>query len=122
MADDVKWSWERALRKSTLWIRARDVFVPSKVQKAVAEGLSADLRGVQVVDEQTLIVSLTAPGPSSRLFSPIRFDRALVLLLAVDKAGAEMLIQPWVHDFQASSLPFFNPPSARSAVVRLGTS
>ena len=60
-ASDVKWSWERALRKSTPWSRGRDVLGSIVGASTVADGVVEELSGVLVVDEQTLIVSLVGP-------------------------------------------------------------
>lgn len=62
-APDVKWSWERALRKSTGNSRANDVFGDIVGAEAVVLGDSQDLVGVQVVDDNRLTVRLQAPRP-----------------------------------------------------------
>ena len=60
-ASDVKWSWERALNKSVIAGRARDVFGFVEGVDAVANGESEDLTGVSVIDDRTLDVRLTQP-------------------------------------------------------------
>ena len=62
-ASDVKWSWERALRKSTGNSRANDVFGDILGAEAVVLGDSRELLGVKVVDENRLTVRLQAPRP-----------------------------------------------------------
>lgn len=58
-ASDLKWSWERALRKSIPGGRARDVLGQIEGAQAVTEGKSHDLVGVTVVDDRTIEVRLT---------------------------------------------------------------
>ena len=60
---DVKWSWERALKKSTSWSRARGIFGAVIGAENVASGDAETLDGLTVVDERTLHVNLTRPVP-----------------------------------------------------------
>ncbi len=62
-ASDVKWSWERALRKSTGNSRANDVFGDILGAEDVVLGDSREMLGVKVVDENRLTVRLRAPRP-----------------------------------------------------------
>ena len=61
-ARDVKWSWERALRKSTGTGRANEVLGAIKGAAAVLAGESDDLSGVTVVDDRTMRVELDQPN------------------------------------------------------------
>ena len=58
-AADVKWSWERAWRISVAGGRARDVFGGIRG----AEIGRAELPGVRVVDDSSLVVNLSVPVP-----------------------------------------------------------
>ena len=60
-AKDVKWSWERALKKSVTAGWARDVLGPVVGSGAVIDGSSNDLEGVTVVDDRTLSLRLNEP-------------------------------------------------------------
>ena len=61
VASDFKWSWERALSKSVVGSRARDVFGLVQGAEAVISGDSEDLEGVVVIDDRTLQVNLDQP-------------------------------------------------------------
>ena len=60
-ASDVKWSWERALKKSYLGGRGSDIFGLIEGAETIASDDSDDLKGVVVVDDRTLEVRLTKP-------------------------------------------------------------
>ena len=60
-ASDVKWSWERALKKSTGTSRANDVFGWIDGATELVSGVSSELSGVKVVDDRRLTVHLTQP-------------------------------------------------------------
>ena len=61
-AADVKWSWERALRKATPPSRAHAILGNIAGAQEVAAGTSAELTGINLVDDQTLVVRLNAPA------------------------------------------------------------
>ena len=61
-AADVKWSWERALRKATPPSRAHSILGNIVGANKVADGTSIELEGISLVDDQTLIVTLNAPA------------------------------------------------------------
>ena len=60
LASHFKWSWERALASGTSSRVIETLGVILGAQD-VAEGRSADLAGVEVVDERTLVVTLESP-------------------------------------------------------------
>lgn len=60
-ADDVKWSWERALNPDSGSQRARDVLGAIRGADAVLSGDAESLAGVQVIDDSTVRVELTSP-------------------------------------------------------------
>ena len=60
-AFDVKWSWERALKKSTPWSRSRDIFGSIVGAEIFLTGKVEGLYGVEVVDDRTVTVSLIEP-------------------------------------------------------------
>lgn len=62
-SSDVKWSWERALRKSTGQSRANDVLGVIKGASAVASGDSDELAGVVIADDRRFNVMLDSPRP-----------------------------------------------------------
>lgn len=63
-ASDVKWSWERALLPETKSRKALSILGGIAGAREVSEGKSAGLRGVVVVDDRTLQVTLDAPLPT----------------------------------------------------------
>ena len=73
LASHVKWSWERALRKSTAPSRARIVLGGILGADAVIGRLESELQGVEVVDDRRLIVNLTEPQPDfpDRISDPV---------------------------------------------------
>ena len=75
LASDVKWSWERALRKSTPPSRARTVLGGIIGADELLAGKSDDLTGVEVVDDRQLIVTLSGPQPDfpARVSDPVAF-------------------------------------------------
>lgn len=62
-SSDVKWSWERALRKSTGQSRANGVLGVVQGASAVASGDSDELMGVEIADERRFNVTLDSPRP-----------------------------------------------------------
>ncbi len=60
-ASDVKWTWERALRKATADGRAIDVLGDIEGAAEVASGDSQKLRGIEVIDDRRLKVTLREP-------------------------------------------------------------
>ena len=62
-AQDIKWSWERALSPDTGSDKAIDVLGDIVGAAQVAAGESDSLDGVRFVDDRTLTVQLTAPSP-----------------------------------------------------------
>ena len=61
-AQDFKWSWERALSPETGSPNARSAFGSIVGADEVMSGESDELRGVEVVDDRTLRVHLSAPS------------------------------------------------------------
>ncbi len=61
MASDVKWSWERALRKATDTSRVNHVLGVIRGADAVLDGASSDLLGVEVIDDRQFRVMLSEP-------------------------------------------------------------
>ncbi len=97
-ASDVKWSWERALKKSTPWGRATDVFGSILGADAVAAGTVDDLIGVEVIDDKTLAVTLTAPRPD---FQYLLSDPVASVL---KRENVEKWHVSWTNDVFPSSL------------------
>lgn len=62
-AEDVKWSWERSLALSQTWTNAAAVFESVMGARQVVSGETSELAGLEVVDDDTLIVRLSAPTP-----------------------------------------------------------
>ena len=62
-AQDIKWSWERALSPDTGSEAALDVLGGIVGAAQVAAGETDSINGVRFVDDRTLIVQLTAPSP-----------------------------------------------------------
>ena len=62
-AQDIKWSWERALTPDTGSEEAFDVLGGIVGAALVATGETDSLDGARFVDDRTLIVELTAPSP-----------------------------------------------------------
>ncbi len=92
-ASDVKWSWERALRKSTGNSRANDILGGIEGSEAVADGTSQDLIGVEVVDDRQLNVRIVAPRPE---FPMLLTDPVAYVLKDED---VEEWGDAWVNDF-----------------------
>ncbi len=61
-AVDIKWSWERALRKATETSRANDVLGSISGASEVGDS-NGELAGVRAIDDLTLSVQLTHPRP-----------------------------------------------------------
>ena len=61
VSSDVKWSWERALRKSTPPSRARVILGDIVGAREVVDGSSRELTGVNLIDDQRLTVELVEP-------------------------------------------------------------
>ncbi len=60
-ARDFVWSWARALNPATGSLRATDVLGAIKGADAIAGGTDIELRGVQVIDDRTLHITLAYP-------------------------------------------------------------
>ena len=103
-AGDVKWSWERALKKSSTGGRARDVFGLINGVESVIEGESDDLTGVIVVDDRTLQVHLTHPRAEfiSLLADPVasvlKKDNVLKWMTRWEGDGAEDILGQTTED------------------------
>ena len=63
-AQDVKWSWERALAPGTRSEDALQVLGGIVGAADIVDGVSTELRGVVSADDRTLEVTLTAPRPT----------------------------------------------------------
>ena len=61
-ADDVKWSWERALNPDNGAQRAGDVLGAIRGAEAMLSGDAQSLAGVNVIDDATVMVELTRPS------------------------------------------------------------
>ena len=70
---DVKWSWERALRKATPPSRAHIVLGNITGANQVANGTSNELAGIRLIDDQRLAVELISPAADfpTRIADPI---------------------------------------------------
>ncbi len=70
---DVKWSWERALRKATPPSRAHIVLGNIAGANQVATGASNELTGIRLIDDQRLAVELMDPAADfpTRIADPI---------------------------------------------------
>ena len=62
-AEDIKWSWERSLSLSQTWTNAAPVFESVRGASRVINGETNELEGLEVVDDDTLIVRLAEPMP-----------------------------------------------------------
>ena len=91
-ASDVKWSWERSLRKS-VW-DGRAVYALGAIEGAgaVANAYSSDLIGVEVVDDRHLIVRLQEPRPE---FLTLLADPVASVL---KRENTERWNDVWVND------------------------
>ena len=102
LASDVKWSWERALRKSTPPSRARTVLGGIKGADELLAGRSDELTGIEVVDDRQLIVTLSGPQPDfpARVSDPVAFVLQPYNTLAWDDV--------WVNDdaFPSNAIVF----------------
>ena len=91
-ANDVKWSWERALTLAGSTGRANHVLGPIMGSDEVAAGTSNDLSGIEIPDDRTLIVSLKSP-------------RSNLLWLLSDPVAAVLNrqnVNSWGWEFQPS--------------------
>lgn len=61
-ASDFKWSWERALKPSTGSLHAAEVFGLIEGASDVLSGETEELKGVDAVDDRTLLVTLSEPS------------------------------------------------------------
>lgn len=59
---DVKWSWERALKPSSGSEQAREVLGLIAGATDVIEGKSEELTGIKIVDDRTMLVTITEPS------------------------------------------------------------
>ena len=83
-ADDVKWSWERALSPSTGSLSARVLLDDIEGAAEVMTGQTDELRGVRVMDPRTLEVRLSAPAA----FFPAKLTHGPALV--VDRRNVEL--------------------------------
>lgn len=95
-ASDVKWSWERSLRKATWNGRAMYVLGAIEGDGAIANGGSNDLKGVEVVDDRRLIVRLREPSPD---FLTLLADPVASVL---KRENVERWDDVWVNDLTGS--------------------
>ena len=91
VSSDVKWSWERALRKSTPPSRARVILGDIVGAEDVVDGSSSELTGINLIDEQRFSVELVAPRADfpTMLADPIAS--------VVKPADAELWDDIWVN-------------------------
>ncbi len=91
-ASDVKWSWERALKKSTGNSRANDVFGDIIGSDAVVQGNSQDLSGVEIIDDDHLRVRLKQPRPEFPMLiaDPVAY--------VVKREGVSEWGDAWIND------------------------
>ena len=61
VSSDVKWSWERALRKSTPPSRARAILGDIVGAGDVIDGSTSELTGINLIDDQRFTVELAEP-------------------------------------------------------------
>ncbi len=119
-AQDVKWSWTRALKKSTGSSRANDVLGWIRAAEAVASGDTEDLIGVEVIDERTIKVNLK----SARADFPMLLADPIASVLKrenVEKWGFEWTNGPYTYEtetpFQETGVPVGAGPFKLSAYV-----
>lgn len=91
-SSDVKWSWERALRKSTGQSRANGVLGVIQGASAVASGDSDELTGVEIADDRRFNVTLDSPRPD---FPMLLSDLVATVLKRDNVEGWDGL---WVND------------------------
>ena len=89
-AMDVKWSWERALRKSTGFSRANDVLGSIVGARNVVTGEREDLAGVEAVDERTLVVRLRYP----------RYDLPILLTDPIASVLKRDNVELWGYEWE----------------------
>ena len=91
VSSDVKWSWERALRKSTPPSRARVILGDIVGAEDMVDGSSSELTGINLIDEQRFSVELVAPRADfpTMLADPIAS--------VVKPADAELWDDIWVN-------------------------
>lgn len=95
VASDVKWSWERALRKSTPPSRARQVLGNVAGATDIVEGTSDELAGFSLIDDQRFTVELLSPRAD---FPTMVADPVASVL---DRANAELWDDIWEnHELQ----------------------
>ena len=103
-SSDVKWSWERALKKSLTGGRARDVFGLIQGAEALIDRNSDELIGVVVVDNRTLKVHLTQPRAEfiSLLADPVasvlKRDNVLQWMTKWEGDGSQDILAPTRED------------------------
>ncbi len=106
-AEDFKWSWERALRKATSHSRVNDVLGWITGAQAVASGEAAELVGVEVVDDRTLVVRLEHP----------RHDFSMLLADPIASVLKRENVEEWDYEWENVDDPFaaldgYVPPEA----------
>lgn len=95
VSSDVKWSWERALRKSTPPSRARQILGNVAGAAEIVEGTSDELAGFGLIDDQRFTVELLAPRAD---FPTMVADPIAGVL---NRANAELWDDIWVnHELQ----------------------
>ena len=62
-AEDVAWSWSRAVALSEEWSAAWRIFGDVAGAEEVANGVATMLDGIEIVDSNTLTVQLSVPSP-----------------------------------------------------------
>ena len=112
LASHVKWSWERALRKSTPPSRARIVLGNIIGADAVISGDQLELIGVNVVDDRQLIVNLTGPQPDF----PVAISDPVAAVLHPDNVAGWNDV--WINDatlpanvIEITDLPLITNPT-----------
>lgn len=100
-AQDIKWSWERALSPDLGSEEALDVLGGIVGATEVAAGETDVLKGVRFVDDRTLIVELTAPSP---LFP---YEVADHIAAPLNRGNVES----WQPDFRSYSIAAAGPDS-----------
>ncbi len=95
-ASDFKWSWERALDPATGSERAPSILGWIEGASEIISGYEKELKGVEVIDERVLRITLTAPRSD---FPALLADQVAVVLKRenVENWGITGLKQLEVH-------------------------
>ncbi len=113
-AADVKWSWERSLRKSTGHSRANNVLGWIEGAEGIVSGDSQELIGVEAVDDRRLNVYLTEP----RVVFPMLLTDPVAAVLKRD--NVEDWDDVWVNDTSQQGLVVNTGVRPRSLPVGAG--